>query len=234
MTFLASAAGYAATGILVIIALLVILVQNAVNNQTVLNPFLRSVCRLVPASFGISVTVEGLENIDPDRTYIFVANHVNIFDGFILYGYIPHFVRGVELEDHFSWPVWGSVTRKLGNIPISHKDHRSAVRSLEKASEALKRGVSLIMLPEGHRTRNGKLQPFMRGPFRTALAARTDIVPIVMKDAYERKSVNSKLVHPGRVQLVFGKPVSAESFQGSSDKDLRDRVREIILQMLTC
>ena len=231
MIYLSTAAGYLFAVVLLLLSLPLIMIQNLLDNQKLFNPAIRFMCRLIPLSFGISVKAKGMEKLDPDKSYIFIANHVNIFDGFILYGYIPHFVRGVELEDHFSWPIWGAVTKKIGNIPISHKDHRSAVRSLKKASEALRSGISLIMLPEGHRTRDGKLLPFMRGPFRLAIETKTDIVPVVMKNAFSRKSVGSKLVRPGKMELLFGDPVPYSSFSGSTDGELRSRMHRIILQM---
>lgn len=231
MIYLSTAAGYLFTVLFLLLVLPLIIIQNTFNNQKLFNPVIRFMCRMIPAFFGISVKVKGLEKLDPVKSYIFIANHVNIFDGFILYGYIPHFVRGVELEDHFSWPLWGTVTRKIGNIPISHKNYRSAVISLKKASEALKSGISLIMLPEGHRTRDGKLLPFMRGPFRLAIETKTDIVPVAMRNAYSRKSVNSKLVRPGKMELQFGKKLPYDSFSGSTDSELRSLIYEIMLQM---
>ncbi len=232
MTYISTAAGYILTVIFLLLSLPLIALQNIFNNQKLFNPVLRSMCRMVPAFFGISVLSKGSENLDRNKSYIFIANHVNIFDGFILYGYIPHFVRGVELEDHFSWPIWGTITKRMGNIPISHRNHRNAVASLNKASEALKRGISLIMLPEGHRTRSGKLLPFMRGPFRLAIHTGTDIVPIVMKNTYDRKSVKSKLVYPGTVELLFGEPVAFSSFAHLKDGELRDLMHGTIKQML--
>ncbi len=231
MIYIWTAAGYLLSAVLLLLALPLIMIQNIFNNQDIFNPVIRFMCRLIPVFFGISVKAKGMEKLDPKKSYIFIANHVNIFDGFILYGYIPHFVRGVELEEHFSWPIWGAVTSKIGNIPISHKNHRSAVKSLKKASEALKSGVSLIMLPEGHRTRDGKLLPFMRGPFRLALETKTDIAPVVMKNAFRIKSVGSKLVRPGKMELLFGEPIPYESFSESTDSELRSRMYEIMRQM---
>lgn len=224
--------GYSVTAILIILMLTIIIIQNILNNQKILNPFLRFICRIIPLSFGVIIKVVNREELLKDRPYIFVANHVNIFDGFILYGHIPHFVRGIELEDHFSWPIWGAITRKLGNIPISHKNHRRAINSLKTASETIKKGTSLIILPEGHRTRTGRLQSFMRGPFRLAIETKADIVPIVMKNAFARKSVHSKIVTPGIVELVFGRPVPFDNFKNKTDRELKEHIKGILSKML--
>ena len=232
MYFLTTVIGYFFGIILLFIALLLVLVQSLIGKQKLFDPFIKLLCRFFPAVFGIKIKSLGLEKIDPDKTYIFMANHVNIFDGFILYGYIPNFIRGVELEDHFTWPVWGTLTKRVGNIPISHKNTKEAVESLNTAADVISEGTSIIILPEGHRTRDGKLQPFMRGPFRLAKNAEVDIIPIVMKGLWERKSVKSKIVRPGPVEILFGDPVTSELYRELSDKELKDMVREILLGML--
>jgi len=224
--------GYFSAFFILLIILFLVLIQSLVGKQELFDPAIKFLSRALPAIFGIKIHPEGLSNINQEKTVIFMANHVNIFDVFILYGHIPNFIRAIELEDHFHWPIWGAITRRMGNIPISHKNPREAVKSLEEAGHTISRGTCITVLPEGHRTRDGKLQPFMRGPFRLAKAAGVDIVPVVMKGLWERKSVGSLIVYPGTVELVFGKEISAESFSNISDRELRDRVRGLFLSML--
>ena len=232
MHFLISAVGYFFTIIIIFIVLILILIQSLIGNQKLFDPFIKLLGRIVPAMFGIRVKPQGFNKLNPEKTYLFMANHINFFDLFILYGYIPHFIRAVELEDHFSWPVWGTITGKMGNIPISHRNTVEALKSLDIAKTAIFRGTSIIILPEGHRTRDGKLQPFMRGPFQLAKNAEVDIIPIAMKGLWERKSVKSKIVRPGTVELVFGEPITSESSKELSDKELKDKVRGTLLDML--
>ena len=232
MHFITTIFGYFSGIILLFLILLLILIQSLFGNQKLFDPAIKFLCRLFPAVFGIKVKTIGLKNLDLEKPYIFMANHVNIFDGFILYGYIHNFIRGVELESHFSWPVWGTITRKAGNIPISHNNPKAALESLEKASSAITKGTSIAILPEGHRTRDGQLQPFMRGPFRLAKKAGVDIVPIVMKGLWDRKSVHSKIVHPGSVELFTGDPITPELYNNLSDRKLKDLVRNIIGGMI--
>ncbi|MDA3940749.1 MAG: lysophospholipid acyltransferase family protein [Spirochaetia bacterium] len=232
MHFFTTIAGYLFAFPLLFIIMLLVLIQSFIGNQKIFEKVLKYLCRLFPALFGIKVKTFGLANLDPDKPHIFMSNHVNIFDGFILYGYIPNFFRGVELEDHFSWPVWGTITRKMGNIPISHRNAEAALTSLDKASTIISKGTSITILPEGHRTRDGKLQAFKGGPFRLAKKAKVDIIPIVMKGLWNRKSVHSKIVRPGTVELKFGDPVTVESYNDISHKELNVKVKEIILGML--
>lgn len=182
-------------------------------------------CRMFLRSFFIRVKMIGREKIDPAKTYIFMSNHVNIFDVFLLYGYIPNFARGVELDSHFSWPIWGQVITRFGNIPISQKHFQSALNSLNKAEEAIQNGTSIIILPEGHRTKDGKILPFMRGPFLMAKKAKADIIPTAMIGAFKIKRVRHWLVRPGTVKFVIGDVIPYEFFKDLSTHELKDRVK---------
>lgn len=189
-------------------------------------------CRMCLRSFFIRVKMIGHEKIDPVKTYIFMSNHVNIFDVFLLYGYIPNFARGVELDSHFSWPIWGQVITRFGNIPISQKKLQSAVKSLDKADEAIKNGTSIIILPEGHRTKDGNMLPFMRGPFLMAKKAKADIIPTAMIGAFKIKRVRHWLVRPGTVKFVIGDVIPYESFKDLSTHDLKDIVKNRIQNLI--
>ena len=184
------------------------------------------------ASVFIRIKVNGIEKIDPNKTYIFMSNHVNIFDVFLLYSYIPNFARGVELDSHFKWPIWGQVITRFGNIPISQKNLQSAMQSLNKAEEAIQNGTSIIILPEGHRTKDGKLRPFMRGPFLLAKKAGADIVPTAMIGMYKIKRVTHWLVKPGTVKFVFGDVIPYESFKDLSTHGLKDLVKDKIQKLI--
>ena len=232
MFLLTTAVGYGIAAVLLILLLVLVPFQSLLGNQRVLDPLLKLICRLLPLGFGCRVQVTGRQHIDRGKSYIFMSNHVNILDAPVLYGHIPNFVRAVELEDHFSWPVWGTITRRLGNIPISHKNMTQAMGSLRRAAEALAGGTSIIILPEGHRTRDGNLGPFMRGPFRLALSSRADIVPVAMRGAYDRKNVHSPIVHPGRMELVFGTPIPFQSYGAQTDRELRAAVRRAIGELI--
>ncbi len=225
LLWMIAAVGFFLLGITVII--LTVLFQPRQYDR-----FVKWLCRMFLRSIFMKVKLCGQEKIDPKRTYIFMSNHVNIFDVFLLYGYIPNFARGVELDSHFKWPIWGQVTTRFGNIPISQKFFQSALESLTKAEQALKNGTSIIILPEGHRTRDGKLQTFMRGPFLLAQRARVDIMPMVMIGSFEIKRVKHWLIRPGTVKLVIGDVVSAKAFENLSTKELRDLVRNKIQNLI--
>ena len=232
LSVMTSFIGYVLGPAVLLMAAILIFIQSLAGNQRLLDRSTKRLCRIIPAVFGIRVRCAGLADLDPGRSVVFMANHVNIFDPIILYSRIPNFVRAVELDSHFSWPVWGFITRHLGNIPISHTNMASALKSLESARQAVESGTSICILPEGHRTRDGNLGPFKRGAFRFAKASETDIVPIAMKGLWERKTIHSLLVYPGKVEVAFGAPISAVQAADMTEKELRDEIRDRIAAML--
>jgi 1-acyl-sn-glycerol-3-phosphate acyltransferase len=232
MKYLVAIFLYAIGGIMFVILAASVIICSFLFKPTQYDKFIKWLCRMFLRSFFINVKVIGREKIDPTKTYIFMSNHVNIFDVFLLYGYLPNFARGVELDSHFTWPLWGKVISRFGNIPISQKHFQSALDSLGKAEEAIQNGTSIIILPEGHRTKDGKLLPFMRGPFLMAKKAKADIVTTAMIGASKIKRVTHWLVKPGTVKFVFGDIISYEYFQDLSTHELKDLVKEKIQRLI--
>ena len=196
------------------------------------DPFLKWFCRYVLKVLFIHVKVEGIKNIERDKTYLFIANHVNIFDIIVFGGYIPQAIRGVELESHFRWPFYGALIRRTGNIPISQTRPFEAMKSLENARSALHNGTSIVLLPEGHRTLNGELQKFSRAPFNMALNISVDIVPIALVNSYTIKRKGSWLIRPGAITLRIDKPITFSSVKELDSRALRDIVRRRIVSLL--
>jgi len=208
-----------------------LLIAGIVINPRRFDGLIKAGCRLIMRMLFIRIRVEGRDHVDPCRPYIFMCNHVNQFDGIVLYGYIPNFARGVELDTHFKWFFWGWVLRRLEMIPISRTNARSAMNSLMQANKALAGGASIMIMPEGTRTLTGKFGPFKRGPFLLAKEAEADIVPMVMVGAFEIKRKGSPLIHPGKMRLRFGKPVLYSETCNLEADELKNLVRDKMLQL---
>jgi 1-acyl-sn-glycerol-3-phosphate acyltransferase len=214
-------AGMVLLGAILIIALAVSLAAS----PEVTDRFLKKACRFLLSALFIRVDSEGLEHVIPGRTAIFMANHVSAFDVPLLEGYIPVFIRGVEAAEHFSWPLYGWVVRRFGNIPIRRENVRASARSMDEAGSLLATGRSLVILPEGGRTKDGRMLPFKRMPFVLAKQAGVDIVPIGLSGLYHLKPRRSWIIRPTRVKIRFGPSLPAERIQHMSAEELRDAVR---------
>ena len=195
-------------------------------NPRYFDKYIKGGCRLLIRFLCIRVTIEGLDHFQEDQTYLFMSNHVNLFDVFVLYGYIPNFVRGVELDDHFQWPFYGILIRRLGMIPISHTNPRKALKSLQAARHAIDEETSIIILPEGGRTLDGKFKPFKRGTFLLAKDANVDIVPMVMIDAYQINRKGSLLIRPGKMKVRFGEPIAWDKIKEMEVNEIKSFVRQ--------
>lgn len=173
---------------------------------------------------GIRLIVTGKENIRKNQTYLIMGNHQSLFDIFVIPCAIPLCFTGIEAACHFSLPVWGYLIRKWGVIPIERNNLEKAKQSLELARKTLLSGLSIAVLPEGHRTRNGQISPFKKGPFYLAKNTQAHILPFGIKGLFEFQQKGSWDLKPGIVQVCIGKPISPLEYKDMSVETLRERV----------
>lgn len=216
------------------ISCLLIIGLSLVHRGKGIDVLMKAASRLILACCGVRVRIGGLGNIAPGGQYIVMMNHVNFFDPLVFYSYFPGLARGIEEESHFRWPFYGWMLRRVGMIPISRKDPEKARASLARAAAMLRERpeYSIIILPEGTRTRDGHVGPFKRGGFRLALETGLDILPIVQTDAYRINHKGSLLVRPGRVDLAVLPPVPVAGFARNDAGALADHTRSLFLNAL--
>lgn len=154
--------------------------------KQVYDGLLRRAARLFVRCAGVRVrSVKGLENISPTETYIVTPNHVNMLEPFIYQGYYPYLLRGVEKKENFRIPIWGQFMRAVGQISMDRGNRAKAIASMKEVTRILREEkISVLIASEGTRTPNGRLQPFKRGPFKTAADAGVRILPICCKGLY--------------------------------------------------
>ncbi len=187
--------------------------------------FSRNILRLA----GVRFEVRRSPGFDPTRTSIFICNHVNVFDPFVIYSAIPQFVRGFELESHFRIPVYGWLMGRFGNIPVPNVPNREGLRIMtERARAALDDGISLIAFAEGSRTRTGHVQPFKKGIFSIAQKAGVPIVPMSIVGSYEFFRTGHWMLRPGKITVYLHDTIDTAQVARSDVDALRQRVQEIV------
>jgi 1-acyl-sn-glycerol-3-phosphate acyltransferase len=177
--------------------------------------------------FLLRVKVVGRENIKKEESYVFLANHQGYFDIFLVYGYLGHNFKWMMKEYLKKIPFVGYACEKSKHIYLP--DGISGIaKAVQQARETLQGGMSMIIFPEGTRTRTGKMSPFKRGSFMLANEIGLPIVPMTINGSFDVFSRNDKSVNLGTVTLTIHKPITAEERQGKQTKVVMQEVFDII------
>ena len=181
---------------------------------------------------GVRVKIEGMENLVPGRSYIFAANHQSQYDIITLQGYLDFSFRWLAKKELFQVPIWGTAMKMAGYIPIDRSSGRQALKSLDQAAKRIAAGTSVIIFPEGTRSVDGKLQPFKAGAMVLAIKAGVELVPIAISGTYTILPKGRLLLHPGRVLIRIGKPISTDGYQTKQKIELAMQLQQEVASLL--
>jgi len=189
----------------------------------------RSFCRRIAYLSGVKLHVRRSPGFDPQRTSIFMVNHVNLFDPFMLYCAIPQYVRGWELESHFKIPAYGWLMKRFGNVPVPDIRRPSDLKRMWRLTQdAVAGGTSLIIFPEAKRTRDGHLSEFQDGGFRVAQQLGVPIVPMSLVGSFQHHRTGHWMLWPATVTVYLHATIDTQGLTKDDVPALRDRVRAII------
>jgi 1-acyl-sn-glycerol-3-phosphate acyltransferase len=184
----------------------------------------------VLAVAGIDVVVHGDEHRRGER-HIFVANHNSGVEIFALFSRL-RWVKFVAKAELFRIPIVGRAMRYAGMIPIERANRTGARASIQLAGTIIASGASVILFPEGTRSRTYELRPFKKGAFVLAIETQSPIVPVAVYGTVEIMPKGSLLVRPGRVHLHFLPPIDTEG-KSYDDRDaLADDAQSRIAECL--
>ncbi len=179
---------------------------------------------------GVKLEVEGLENLEKDKPYVFVSNHQSFAD-------IPCIMRGIPRKLHFvaknelkklpfvGWFIWAS-----GMIFIDRSNRAKSMESLQKAGKLVAGGKDVLTFPEGTRHEEGKMGQFKRGAFLLAQASQVEIVPIRIRGASTVWPANTLNIRGGKITLTIGKPQPMTAPEGDVApfaNEMREKVLEL-------
>ncbi|PKN71299.1 MAG: 1-acyl-sn-glycerol-3-phosphate acyltransferase [Deltaproteobacteria bacterium HGW-Deltaproteobacteria-12] len=181
-------------------------------------------CFLTP----VKVKVIGRENIVEKQSYVIVANHQSAFDIFVIWGFLGIDTRWVMKKELRDVPLFGLAGKLGGNIYIDRNDRKGAREKLKEAGKILANGVSLIMLPEGRRSRDGNLRDFKKGAFTISRELGMPLLPVSIVDTRHILPPGTLDLFPGRVTLVIHKAVSVERNSADNLDGLILNVRSMI------
>ena len=177
---------------------------------------------------GVRVQVEGLEQIDRRRSYLFMSNHQSVVDIAVLVTSIPVSFRFVAKRELRWIPFFGWALAVAGHILIDRSNRSNAIRSLEAAAVRIRNGVNVIVFPEGTRSRSGELQSFKRGGFHLAIAAQVPVIPVTVSGSQQITPKRSLRIESGTVKILYGKPIPTEGLVKEDRNALMEQVRAAI------
>lgn len=155
----------------------------------------------------VKVTVTGKENIDPNKPYVFVANHQSAYDIFVAYGYLGHSFRWMMKKSLEKIPFVGWSCKRAGMVFVDNSSPAAIKETMAKARTQLQKDQSLIVFPEGSRSWDGKMIPFKKGAYLLAVQFGLPIVPITIDGAFDVMPRFKKLPKWGHVKLTIHKPI---------------------------
>jgi 1-acyl-sn-glycerol-3-phosphate acyltransferase len=182
---------------------------------------------LILATTGVTVEVEGLDQLEPGRTYIFISNHQSIYDIPVIFWSLPYQLRIIAKESLGRFPFLGWHLRRTGHLLV---DRRRPDRAgiLRKWRALVGDGLSLIVFPEGTRSVDGVVAPFKAGSILLAVEAQLPIVPVTVDGTRFVMRKGRLMTCPGRVRLTAHAPVETTGLEPHAARPLAERLREIV------
>jgi putative phosphoserine phosphatase/1-acylglycerol-3-phosphate O-acyltransferase len=181
---------------------------------------------------GVRLNVLGEENLNKQRPAVFIFNHRNNFDPVVVAAMVKDNWTGVGKKELENDPVVGTLGKLVDTVFIDRDDPKKAVESLKQAEQLTKKGISVVIAPEGTRLDTRSVGPFKKGPFRLAMAAGVPIVPIVIRNAEVISARDSSTLHPGTVDVVVYPPLSVADWTVDNVAERIEEVRQLYIDTL--
>lgn len=221
-----------ALGVTIFFAPGVIIVGLFNSTSPIIDRCIRLWGRSIARAAGLRIRRENFELIDPNRKYIFIANHHSYLDIPSLLATVPQPLRFVAKKSLFQIPIFGWGLTIAGFIPIDRKNRRSAVKSFDLAADRIRRGNSIVIFPEEGRSREKTMRPFQRGAFLLAMRSELPIVPIAIIGTYEVMPATRLAIRPGVVTIRASAPIDTSTLSVRAKDELMTRTRETIEAMM--
>lgn len=177
------------------------------------------------------VQVIGAENFQNGEAAVYVSNHLSYMDTPVVLNKLPFQFRILARHDLFKIPFIGWYLHRSGQIPVDSTSLRSTLASLNRGVRALQAGMPLMIFPEGGRSPEGHLQPFLSGPAYMAIRAQVPVVPMALVGTYELLPMHTYHLLPRPLLLIIGTPIPTAGYTGKTADALSERIRDTILEM---
>ena len=178
----------------------------------------------------IDVTVQGISNIDPSQSFIYMSNHQSNFDIPVLLACLPVRFRWLAKAELFRIPIFGRGMRAAGYISIDRFNQESAFESISVAAKKIKEGASVMIFPEGTRSMDGNIRPFKKGGFVMAVDSGVPIIPIILHGTRSIMPKGQMRIRSGHVYMDIQPPMETSGYTRESKDDLIAQIRAVICE----
>lgn len=175
--------------------------------------------------------IHGCDKLDPAGSYVFTGNHISNLDIPVMIGRLPVSVRFLAKKELFKVPILGPAMRAIHIVETDRQARTAAHRAINRqVAQVVVAGLSLVIYPEGTRSRDAELMPFKKGAFRIAIDNSLPVVPVTISGTERGWKPGGKLVFGGPATLVIGDPIETSGLGGDDIGELRNRVRDIVAE----
>jgi len=188
---------------------------------------------LILKTNGVRVEVQGKEYLDDRRPRIYVCNHQGSFDIFSLLAYLRVPFRWLAKAELFKIPILGWAMRTAGYISLDRSAKKKAYQSMELAACKIKEGTSVVIFPEGSRSFDGALQPFMNGGFTLAIKAGVPICPVAIAGSWHIMPRTTLRIKKGNIRITISEPIETKGLTMQDRRPLMQQVEDRIREALT-
>jgi 1-acyl-sn-glycerol-3-phosphate acyltransferase len=161
---------------------------------------------------GVKVRTLGLEKIDPARTYVFMSNHISNLDPPLTLPLIPRRTSVMVKKELFKVPILGRIMSLGSLVPVDRGNRDAGIAAVRDALRVIDQGINMTIYVEGHRSFDGKLLPFKKGPFYLAEECNVPVVPITISGTEDCMPKARFAIRPGMVTIEFHDPIEPSDF----------------------
>ena len=186
---------------------------------------------LIDAS-GSRIVYHGLENLPEEKGVLFVSNHQGLFDIPILMQVMESPTAFVAKKELRHVPGIGLWIRMIGGIFMNRQDLKQSMQAILDAGESMKKGLNMVIYPEGTRSKSDAHNEFKMGALKPAAMAKTAIVPVFVDGSYRIFEGNKGFkITPAEVQVYIGKPISMKELTRGEQKALASSIEDIVMNL---
>jgi 1-acyl-sn-glycerol-3-phosphate acyltransferase len=197
----------------------------------ILHGFARFWSLLIMKTISSPTRVTGLGAIDTSKPYVYAVNHASALDIPVLYVYLPFEFRIAFKKELLAYPIVGWHLKRSGQICVDQQNPARSIGSIRAALKSLKSGMPLVIFPEGGRTPDGEIKPFLPGALFLAIKAQVDIVPVALVGTFELLPMNTYHIKCRPLEMRVGQPVSTSGYTLRNMGALSDRVHQAVVDL---